>query len=84
MKVHPWAAKPPPLALLIVLSARSSSLFDAAILFGVFVRGRSVVYDMDTKSTDEAKAALNKASPASSFMTKSMLARVFVAKGMLL
>ena len=41
------------------------------------------MYDMDTKSTDEAKAALNTASPASSFMTKSMLARVFVAKGML-
>jgi hypothetical protein len=87
MKVHPEPTSPPSLAVLIVLSfvlsARSNSLFDAAVMFGVLLGGGNVVHDMETKSTEEAKVALNIANPARSLMAESMLAIVFEVTGML-
>lgn len=79
MKVHPGAMSSPPLTVLIVLSAMRTSLFGAEIPVGVLARGGSVVYDMDMKSTGEAKVVPNRASPARSFMVESMLASVFIA-----
>lgn len=79
MKVHPGAMSLPPLTVLIVLSAMSTSLFGAEIPVGVLAGGGSVVYDMDTKSTGEVKVVPNIASPARSFMVESMLASVFIA-----
>ena len=79
MKVHPGAMSSSPLTVLTVLSAMSTSLFEAKIPVGVLVGGESVVYDMDTKSTGEVKVVLNRASLARSFMVESMLASVFIA-----
>jgi hypothetical protein len=59
--------------------ARNNSLLDAPTLFGVLVGG-SVVYEMDTNSTGEAKVTLIIASPA---RRESMLAGVFAATWML-
>lgn len=78
MKVHPRAIDPALLAVLIVLSATSATLFDVVILVGVLVGRGSVVNGKGTKSTGEANVELNIVSPARSLIAESMLARVFV------